>query len=151
MKAMTEATTSAQNNLTCVDATNMPQVIAQSESTSMSPGQSLTNGGSNASTSVQIDNSAMSVTDGSSCNGSGILVFQQKSTNSISNAASTNVPVLVGIIYIIYIYIHTRVYNFYYILYTHAWVIVFKHIYVFSFRTASTAASRDTKLCYGDR
>ncbi|XP_076664126.1 uncharacterized protein LOC143366720 isoform X3 [Andrena cerasifolii] len=94
MKAMTEATTSAQNNLTCVDATSMPQVIAQSESTSMSPGQSLTNGGSNASTSVQIDNSAMSVTDGSSCNGSGILVFQQKSTNSISNAASTNVPVL---------------------------------------------------------
>ncbi|XP_076178961.1 uncharacterized protein LOC143152555 isoform X3 [Ptiloglossa arizonensis] len=60
MKAMTEATTSAQNNLTCVDATNIPQVITQSDAISMSPGQSLTNGGSNASTSVQIDNSAMS-------------------------------------------------------------------------------------------
>ncbi|OAD62360.1 Protein FAM48A [Eufriesea mexicana] len=94
MKTMTEATTSAQNNLTCVDATNIPQVIAQSETTSMSPGQSLSNGGSNASTSVQIDNSAMSVTDGSSCNGSGILVFQQKSTNSINNVTSANVPVL---------------------------------------------------------
>ncbi|KZC10096.1 PREDICTED: transcription factor SPT20 homolog isoform X1 [Dufourea novaeangliae] len=94
MKAMSEATTSAQNNLTCVDATNIPQVIAQTEATSMSPGQSLTNGGSNASTSVQIDNSTMSVTDGSSCNGSGILVFQQKSANSINNTASTNVPVL---------------------------------------------------------
>ncbi|XP_033321074.2 uncharacterized protein LOC117217525 isoform X3 [Megalopta genalis] len=96
MKAMSEATTSAQNNLTCVDTTNIPQVIAQNETTSMSPGQSLTNGGSNASTSVQIDNSTMSVTDGSSCNGSGILVFQQKSTNSINNATSTNVPVLAG-------------------------------------------------------
>ncbi|XP_076767117.1 uncharacterized protein LOC143433591 isoform X2 [Xylocopa sonorina] len=94
MKTMTEATTSAQNNLTCVDATNIPQVITQNETTSVSPGQSLTNGGSNASTSVQIDNSTMSVTDGSSCNGSGILVFQQKLTNSINNATSTNVPVL---------------------------------------------------------
>ncbi|KAK9296973.1 hypothetical protein QLX08_009163 [Tetragonisca angustula] len=94
MKTMTEATTSAQNNLTCVDATNISQVIAQNEATSMSPGQSLTNGGSNASTSVQIDNSTMSVTDGSSCNGSGILVFQQKSNSNINNTASTNVPVL---------------------------------------------------------
>ncbi|XP_043516773.1 transcription factor SPT20 homolog isoform X2 [Frieseomelitta varia] len=94
MKTMTEATTSAQNNLTCVDATNIPQVIAQNETTSMSPGQSLTNGGSNASTSVQIDNSTMSVTDGSSCNGSGILVFQQKSNSNINNTTSTNVPVL---------------------------------------------------------
>ncbi|CAD1477890.1 unnamed protein product, partial [Heterotrigona itama] len=97
MKTMTEATcptTSAQNNLTCVDATNIPQVIAQNETTSMSPGQSLTNGGSNASTSVQIDNSTISVTDGSSCNGSGILVFQQKSNSNINNTTSTNVPVL---------------------------------------------------------
>ncbi|XP_043800981.1 transcription factor SPT20 homolog isoform X3 [Apis laboriosa] len=76
------------------DATNIPQVIAQNEATSISPGQTLTNGGSNASTSVQIDNSTMSVTDGSSCNGSGILVFQQKSNNTINNATSTNVPVL---------------------------------------------------------
>ncbi|XP_006613809.1 transcription factor SPT20 homolog isoform X1 [Apis dorsata] len=94
MKTMTETTTSAQNNLTCVDATSIPQVIAQNEATSISPGQTLTNGGSNASTSVQIDNSTMSVTDGSSCNGSGILVFQQKSNNTINNATSTNVPVL---------------------------------------------------------
>ncbi|XP_006613811.1 transcription factor SPT20 homolog isoform X2 [Apis dorsata] len=76
------------------DATSIPQVIAQNEATSISPGQTLTNGGSNASTSVQIDNSTMSVTDGSSCNGSGILVFQQKSNNTINNATSTNVPVL---------------------------------------------------------
>ncbi|XP_006565418.2 transcription factor SPT20 homolog isoform X2 [Apis mellifera] len=76
------------------DATSIPQVIAQNEGTSISPGQTLTNGGSNASTSVQIDNSTMSVTDGSSCNGSGILVFQQKSNNTINNATSTNVPVL---------------------------------------------------------
>ncbi|XP_012242307.1 transcription factor SPT20 homolog isoform X2 [Bombus impatiens] len=93
MKSMTEATTSA-NNLTCVDATNIPQVIAQTETTSMSPGQPLTNGGSNASTSVQIDNSTMSVADGNSCNGSGILVFQQKLNSNINNATSTNVPVL---------------------------------------------------------
>ncbi|XP_068987784.1 transcription factor SPT20 homolog isoform X2 [Bombus flavifrons] len=94
MKTITEATTSAQNNLTCVDATNIPQVIAQTETTSMSPGQPLTNGGSNASTSVQIDNSTMSVADGNSCNGSGILVFQQKLNSNINNATSTNVPVL---------------------------------------------------------
>lgn len=99
MKTMTEATTSAQNNLTCVDATNIPQVIAQNETTSMSPGQPLTNGGSNASTSVQIDNSTMSVADGNSCNGSGILVFQQKLNSNINNATSTNVPVLVGAIH----------------------------------------------------
>ncbi|XP_012146685.1 uncharacterized protein LOC100879308 isoform X5 [Megachile rotundata] len=76
------------------DSATIPQVIAQTDATSLSPGQSLTNGGSNASTSVQIDNSTMSVTDGSSCNGSGILVFQQKATNNINNATSTNVPVL---------------------------------------------------------
>ncbi|XP_048262272.1 transcription factor SPT20 homolog isoform X3 [Bombus affinis] len=76
------------------DATNIPQVIAQNETTSMSPGQPLTNGGSNASTSVQIDNSTMSVADGNSCNGSGILVFQQKLNSNINNATSTNVPVL---------------------------------------------------------
>ncbi|XP_024224115.1 transcription factor SPT20 homolog isoform X3 [Bombus impatiens] len=76
------------------DATNIPQVIAQTETTSMSPGQPLTNGGSNASTSVQIDNSTMSVADGNSCNGSGILVFQQKLNSNINNATSTNVPVL---------------------------------------------------------
>lgn len=48
MKTMTETTTSAQNNLTCIDATSIPQVIAQNEGTSISPGQTLTNGGSNA-------------------------------------------------------------------------------------------------------
>ncbi|KAL6258537.1 hypothetical protein P5V15_010494 [Pogonomyrmex californicus] len=92
MKVMTEATTSAQNNLSCVDSANMSQVISQNDVTALSSGQSLANGGPNASTSVQIDNSAMAVAD-NTCNGSGILVFQ-KSTGTINNAAPTNVPVL---------------------------------------------------------
>ncbi|EGI67347.1 Protein FAM48A [Acromyrmex echinatior] len=92
MKAMTEASTSAQNNLTCVDSANMPQVIPQNDVTALSSAQSLANGGPNASTSVQIDNSAMAVAD-NTCNGSGILVFQ-KSAGTINNAAPTNVPVL---------------------------------------------------------
>lgn len=92
MKAMTEATTSAQNNLTCVDSANIPQVIPQNDITALSSGQSLANGGLNASTSVQIDNSAMAVAD-NTYNGSGILVFQ-KSAGTINNTASTNVPVL---------------------------------------------------------
>lgn len=94
MKAMTEATTSAQNNLTCVDSANMPQVIPQNDITTLSSGQSLANGGLNASTSVQIDNSAMAVAD-NTYNGSGILVFQ-KSAGTINNTVSTNVPVLVS-------------------------------------------------------
>ncbi|XP_018403258.1 PREDICTED: transcription factor SPT20 homolog isoform X2 [Cyphomyrmex costatus] len=92
MKAMTEATTSAQNNLACVDSANMPQVIPQNDVTTLSSAQSLANGGPNASTSVQIDNPAMAVAD-NTCNGSGILVFQ-KSAGTINNAAPTNVPVL---------------------------------------------------------
>ncbi|XP_012230761.1 transcription factor SPT20 homolog isoform X2 [Linepithema humile] len=86
-------TASTQNNLTCVDPANMPQVIPQNDATALSVGQSLANGGPNASTSVQIDNSAMTITD-NTYNGSGILVFQQKSAGTINNAASTNVPVL---------------------------------------------------------
>ncbi|XP_018361197.1 PREDICTED: transcription factor SPT20 homolog isoform X3 [Trachymyrmex cornetzi] len=92
MKAMTEASTSAQNNLACVDSANMPQVIPQNDVTALSSAQSLANGGPNASTSVQIDNSAMAVAD-NTCNGSGILVFQ-KSAGTINNATPTNVPVL---------------------------------------------------------
>ncbi|XP_011694965.1 PREDICTED: transcription factor SPT20 homolog isoform X2 [Wasmannia auropunctata] len=92
MKAMTEATTSAQNNLACVDSASMPQVIPQNDVTALSTGQSLANGGPNASTSVQIDNSAITVAD-NACNGSGILVFQ-KSAGTINNATATNVPVL---------------------------------------------------------
>ncbi|CAL1677563.1 unnamed protein product [Lasius platythorax] len=93
MKAMTEATTSVQNSLPCVDSANIPQVIPQNDATVLSSGQSLANGGSNASTSVQVDNSAMAVAD-NTCNSSGILVFQQKSSGTINNATSTNVPVL---------------------------------------------------------
>ncbi|XP_071644952.1 uncharacterized protein [Temnothorax longispinosus] len=92
MKAMTEATTSAQNNLTCVDSANIPQVIPQNDITALSSGQSLANGGLNASSSVQINNSAMAVAD-NTCNGSGILIFQ-KSAGTINNTAATNVPVL---------------------------------------------------------
>ncbi|XP_011873837.1 PREDICTED: transcription factor SPT20 homolog isoform X1 [Vollenhovia emeryi] len=92
MKAMTEATTSAQNNLTCVDSANIPQVIPQNDITSLSSRQSLANGGLNTSTPVQIENSTMAVAD-NTCNGSGILVFQ-KSAGTINNTASTNVPVL---------------------------------------------------------
>ncbi|XP_025988097.1 transcription factor SPT20 homolog isoform X2 [Solenopsis invicta] len=92
MKAMTEATTSAQNNIACVDSANIPQVIPQNDVTALSSGQSLANGGANASTSVQIDNSAMTVAD-NTCNGSGILVFQ-KSAGTINNTTPTNVPVL---------------------------------------------------------
>ncbi|GAB1864951.1 Protein FAM48A [Camponotus japonicus] len=93
MKAMTEATSSVQNNLSCVDSANMPQVIPQNDATVLSSGQSLANGGLNASTSVQVDNPAMAIAD-NTCNGSGILVFQQKSSGTINNATSTNVPVL---------------------------------------------------------
>lgn len=95
MKAMTEATSSVQNNLSCVDSANMPQVIPQNDATVLSSGQSLANGGLNASTSVQVDNPAMAIAD-NTCNGSGILVFQQKSSGTINNATSTNVPVLVS-------------------------------------------------------
>lgn len=91
---MTEASTSAQNNLACVDSANMSQVIPQNDVTALSSAQSLANGGPNASTSVQIDNSTMAVAD-NTCNGSGILVFQ-KSAGTINNAAPTNVPVLVN-------------------------------------------------------
>ncbi|EZA49448.1 transcription factor SPT20 homolog isoform X2 [Ooceraea biroi] len=96
IKAMSEATTSAQNNLQCVDAATIPQVISSQNdnATTLSSGQSLTNGGSNASTSVQIDNSAMAAVADNTCNGSSILVFQQKSAGTINNAAPTNVPVL---------------------------------------------------------
>lgn len=94
MKAMTE-TSSVQNSLSCVDSANIPQVITQNDATILSSGQSLANGGLNASTSVQVDNPTMAVAD-NTCNGSGILVFQQKSSGSINNATSTNVPVLVS-------------------------------------------------------
>lgn len=93
MKTMTEAS-SVQNSLSCVDS-NIPQVITQNDATILSSGQSLANGGLNASTSVQVDNPAMAVAD-NTCNGSGILVFQQKSSGTINNATSTNVPVLVS-------------------------------------------------------
>lgn len=102
MKAMTEATTSVQNSLSCVDSANMPQVIPQNDATILSSGQSLANGGPNASTSVQVDNPAMAVAD-NTCNGSGILVFQQKSSGTINNATSTNVPVLVSFYSLFYI------------------------------------------------
>ncbi|XP_020279058.1 transcription factor SPT20 homolog isoform X2 [Pseudomyrmex gracilis] len=91
VKAMAEATTSAQNNLSCVDSTNMPQVISQN--TALNARQSLANGDPNASTSVQIDNSTMAVAN-NICNGPGILVFPQKPAAIVNNAASTNVPVL---------------------------------------------------------
>ncbi|XP_029160204.1 transcription factor SPT20 homolog, partial [Nylanderia fulva] len=93
MKTMTEASTSVQNNL-CVDSANMPQVIPQNDATVLSSGQSLANGGPNASTSVQVDNSSTIAVADNACNGSGILVFQQKSSGTINNATSTNVPVL---------------------------------------------------------
>lgn len=95
---MAEATTSAQNNLSCVDSTNMPQVISQNNA--LNARQSLANGDPNASTSVQIDNSSMAVAN-NICNGPGILVFPQKSAAIVNNAASTNVPVLVNIFVII--------------------------------------------------
>ncbi|EFN89837.1 transcription factor SPT20 homolog [Harpegnathos saltator] len=91
-KAMTEATTSVQNNLPYVDTTNMPQITSQNDVTTLSSGQSLTNGGPNASTSVQIDNSSLAVAD-NTCNGPGFLVFQ-KSSNTINNATPNSVPVL---------------------------------------------------------
>lgn len=94
IKTITEATTSVQNNLP-MDSTNIPQVIPHNDTITLSSGQSLTNGGTNVSTSIQIDNSAMAVAD-NACNGSGILVFQQKSANTINNAPSTNAPVLVS-------------------------------------------------------
>jgi len=96
IKAISEATTSAQNNLQCVDTANISQVIpSQNEAATLSSGQSLANGGPNASTSVQIDNSAMAAMADNTCNGSSILVFQQKSAGTVNNTAS-NVPVLVS-------------------------------------------------------
>lgn len=92
---MTEATTSAQNNLPYVETPNMPQITPQNDNTTLNAGQSLSNGGPNASTSVQIDNSSLAVAD-NTCNGPGFLVFQ-KSANTINNATSTSVPVLVCI------------------------------------------------------
>lgn len=82
-----------------MDTVNVPQVIpAQNDATTLSSGQSLANGGPNVSTSVQIDNSgALAAVPDGACNGSSILVFQQKSTGNISNAAPTNVPVLVSL------------------------------------------------------
>jgi hypothetical protein len=98
IKAISEATTSAQNNLQCVDTANISQVIpSQNEAATLSSGQSLANGGPNASTSVQIDNSAMAAMADNTCNGSSILVFQQKSAGTVNNTAS-NVPVLVSYI-----------------------------------------------------
>lgn len=110
MKAMTEATTSVQNNLSCVDSANMPQVIPQNDATILSSGQSLANGGPNASTSIQVDNPAMAVAD-NTCNGSGILVFQQKSSGTINNATSTNVPVLVSLFAFLYFMTQTYTLN----------------------------------------
>lgn len=95
MKAMTEATTSVQNNLGNMDITNVPQVISQNDTTTLNTGQPLSNGACTASGSVQIDTSTMSVTDNNSCNGSGILVFQQKAATAVNNTSSANVSVLV--------------------------------------------------------
>ncbi|KAK2586504.1 hypothetical protein KPH14_011399 [Odynerus spinipes] len=94
MKAMTEATTSVQNNLGNMDITNVPQVISQNDTAALNTGQPLSNGGCTASGSVQIDTSTMSVSDNNSCNGSGILVFQQKAATAVNNATSANVSVL---------------------------------------------------------
>ncbi|XP_015186499.1 PREDICTED: transcription factor SPT20 homolog isoform X2 [Polistes dominula] len=95
MKAMTEATTSVQNNLGNMDITNVPQVIAQNDTAAtLNTGQPLSNGGCTPSGSIQIDTSTMSVTDNNSCNSSGILVFQQKAATAVNNTSSPNVSVL---------------------------------------------------------
>ncbi|XP_014602622.1 PREDICTED: transcription factor SPT20 homolog isoform X3 [Polistes canadensis] len=94
MKAMTEATTSVQNNLGNMDITNVPQVIAQNDTATLNTGQPLSNGGCTPSGSIQIDTSTMSVTDNNSCNSSGILVFQQKAATAVNNTSSANVSVL---------------------------------------------------------
>ncbi|XP_043487721.1 transcription factor SPT20 homolog isoform X2 [Polistes fuscatus] len=94
MKAMTEATTSVQNNLGNMDITNVPQVIAQNDTATLNAGQPLSNGGCTPSGSIQIDTSTMSVTDNNSCNSSGILVFQQKAATAVNNTSSANVSVL---------------------------------------------------------
>lgn len=104
MKAMTEATTSVQNNLGNMDITNVPQVISQNDTTTLNTGQPLSNGACAASGSVQIDTSAMSVTDNNSCNGSGILVFQQKAATAVNNTSPANVSVLVRYIKMINVY-----------------------------------------------
>ena len=98
MKAATEASTSAQANLACSDGGNVIQSISQVGTTvSVNPiVQPLSNGGPNAPASVQVDTTAVPVTDPSPCNGSGILVFQQKQTTPVNNAAN-NVPILVSL------------------------------------------------------
>ncbi|XP_012279626.1 transcription factor SPT20 homolog [Orussus abietinus] len=80
MKAMTDATTSAQVGLTCLDSAGIGQVANHGDPAS-NQSQPLTNGGPPAAAAVQLD------ATGSSCNGSGILVFQQK-------PVATSVPVL---------------------------------------------------------
>lgn len=84
-------------NLACADAANVMQNIPQVDATGNvnSVVQPLANGGSNVPAPVQIEATAMPPTDPSPCNGPGILVFQQKQTAPINNAA-TNVPILVS-------------------------------------------------------
>ena len=97
IKAAAEAATSAQVNLACADTANVIRNIPQVDTTGSinSVVQPLANGGPNVPAPVQIEASAMPATDPSPCNGSGILVFQQKQTAPLNNAA-TNVPILVS-------------------------------------------------------
>ncbi|XP_033217171.1 transcription factor SPT20 homolog isoform X2 [Belonocnema kinseyi] len=94
-KAAAEASTSAHVNLTCADAANVIQNIPQVDAIGSvhSVVQPIANGGPNVPAPVQIEATAMPTTNPSPCNGSGILVFQQKQTAPINNAV-TNVPIL---------------------------------------------------------
>ncbi|XP_015608658.1 mucin-6 [Cephus cinctus] len=95
MKTVLEtAGSTTQPSLACLDSTvQVVQGVPQSEATTSNSAQPLTNGGPHTATSGQLESTTLPVDTGS-CNGSGILVFQQKSSSTPNNSTTSNVPVL---------------------------------------------------------
>lgn len=91
MKTATEATSSGQANLTNLDLSVVPPAV---ETTTSSAVPTISNGMPHNTATLQVEASSMSGVDVNSCNGSGILVFQQKPPPCVNSISATNVPVL---------------------------------------------------------
>ncbi|XP_046488513.1 transcription factor SPT20 homolog isoform X2 [Neodiprion pinetum] len=91
MKTASDASSSCQANLASLDLSVVPSTAEATTSNSI---PAMSNGMLHNTATVQVDASPMPGADVNSCNGSGILVFQQKPAPCVNNISATNVPVL---------------------------------------------------------
>ncbi|XP_066600622.1 uncharacterized protein [Prorops nasuta] len=92
IKAMADGPTSAQTNLICVESSSVSQIaVAQSDTTSLHIGQSLTNGATSTSTSqAQLQAGAQSCIGESTNPHQNEVSFKKHSTNPAINAIVTS-------------------------------------------------------------